>query len=277
LIEGLREHGYQLGRNLSVEFRSAQGQPERLPALAAELARLNVDVLVTPATPALAAAGATKSIPIVMVGTADPVATGLAASLARPGGNVTGLAHNSVEIAAKRLQLLQEAVPKVPKIAVLWNASLKSMALGYQQIEQAAPHVGVTVLSIRVTGSHEFDRAFDAIRRSQPGGLIVLFGPLRGDDLPRIVQFVTQARLPTMFELGQGVRGGGLMEFGPNLADFARRAGAYVDKLANGTKPGELPIEEPTTFELIINMRAAKSLGITIPQSLLLRADQVID
>jgi len=277
LVEGLRAHGYELGRNIVIESRSAQGNPERLPALAAELVRLKVDVLITPATlPTLAAREVTKTVPIVMFNTADPVATGIVASLGRPGGNVTGLSYNAAEISAKRVQLLQEAVAGLSRVAVLWNSTLKSMALGFQQIEVAAPSLGVTVQSVRVSSSDDFEQAFAAIGRGRPDGLIVLYGPLRGNDLPRIVEFVTQNKLPTVFELGQGVRGGGLMEFGPSSTDMARRVGAYVDKIANGTRPADLPVEEPTRFELIVNLKAARTMGLAIPQSLLLRADEVI-
>jgi putative ABC transport system substrate-binding protein len=184
---------------------------------------------------------------------------------------------NAAEISAKRVQLLQEAMPKLSRVAVLWNSSFKSMTLGFQQIERAAPTLRVTVQSIRVSSSADFDQAFAAIARDRPGGLVVLFGPLRGDDLPRIVEFVTRNRIPTVFELGQGVRGGGLMEFGPSSADLARHVGEYVDKIANGAKPADLPVQEPITFELVINLKAAKALGLTIPPLLLQRADHVIE
>jgi ABC-type uncharacterized transport system substrate-binding protein len=278
LLEGLREHGYELGRNVVVEFRSAAGIPERLPAVVTEAIALKPDMLVTYGTAAtLEARAQTQSIPIVMVGAGDPVSTGIVASLARPGGNVTGIASNSAEIAAKRVQLLRDAVPGLSRVAVLWNMTLKSMALGFQNIETAAPHLGVTIQSIRVASPDDFDQAFAAITASRPGGLIVLYGPLRGNDLPRIVDFVTRVRLPAVFELGQGVRGGGLMEFGPDFADAARGVGAYVDKIVNGTKAGELPVAEPTKFRVVINMKAAKALRLTIPQSLLLQADQVVE
>jgi putative ABC transport system substrate-binding protein len=278
LVDGLRAQGYEIGRNIKLEFRSAQGNPERLPELAAELVRLKVDILITWRTgPTLAAREATKTIPIVMVGADDPVAVGIVASLKRPGGNITGLSVNAAEISAKRVQLLQEAVPKLSRVAVLWNSTFKSMALGFQQIELAAPTRGVTVQSVRVSSSADFDQAFAAIGKERPGGLIVLFGPMRGNDLPRIVDFVTRTRLPAVFELDQGVKGGGLMEFGPHLADLARRVGAYIDKIANGTKPALLPVEEPTRFELVVNLKAARALGLAIPPSLLLRADRVIE
>ncbi len=278
LVDGLRASGFEIGRNVTIVFRSAQGNPERLPELAAELVRLKVDVPVTVGTRStLAAREATKTISIVMVGVGDPVAVGIVASLAHLGGNITGLSVNAAEISAKRVQLLQETVPKLSGVAVLWNSRFKSMALGFQQIEMAAPGREVTVQSVRVSSSDDFDSAFAAIGRERPGGLIVLFGPMRGNDLPRIVEFAARTRLPAVFELGRGVEVGGLMEFGPSLPDLARHVGAYVDKIANGARPGDLPVEEPTRFELIINFKAARTLELTIPPSLLLRADRVVE
>jgi len=278
VVESLRAQGYEIGRNVALEFRSAGGNPERLPALAAELVRLKIDMFVTIGTqPTLTAYRVAQSIPIIAVGITDPVETNLAQSLARPGGNMTGLAINAVDISAKRVQLLKEAVPKLSRVAVLWNSTFQAMSLQFQQVEIAAPTLGVTVLSIRVASSDDFDRAFEALRKSRPDGLIVLFGPMRGNDLPRIVDFVTHNRLPALFELGQGIRGGGLMEFGADFADLARQVGPYVDKIANGAKAADLPIAQPTKFELIINMKAAHAMGLTIPPSLLLRADKVIE
>jgi putative ABC transport system substrate-binding protein len=236
-----------------------------------------VDILLTLGGATLAAATVTKTVPIVMVGNNDVVEIGLIASLARPGGNVTGLAVNAAELAAKRVQLLRDAVPGLSRVAVLWNASLKGMALQFQNIEQASPQLGVILQSVRVTGSEEFDQAFAAIESSYAQGLVVLYGPMRGNDLPRIVEFVTQHRLPTIFEPERGVRAGGLMEFGPKLEPMSRRAAAYVDKIANGADPATLPVEEPTLFELVINLQAANQMGIQIPNSLLQLADRVIE
>jgi putative ABC transport system substrate-binding protein len=278
LVEGLKQLGYAPERDIVFKYKSAEGDPDVVLRLAEELVASGVDILVAPRSrPALVAAQVTKSVPIVMVGTPDPVDTGLIKSLARPGGNITGLSSNSAETSAKRVQLLREAVPGLSRVAVLWNASLKSMAIGFQNIEQASPKLGVTVQSVRLGGSAELDQGFAAIEAGHPGGLIVLFGPLRGDDLPRIVDFVVRNRLPSMFEQGQGVRGGGLMEFGPNLEPMFRRAAVYIDKIANGADPATLPVEEPTGFEFVINLKAAQSIGIEIPQSLLLRADRVIE
>jgi putative ABC transport system substrate-binding protein len=278
IVESLRAQGYEVGRNLVLEFRSGKGDAQRVPEAAAELVRLKVDAIITVGTEAmLAARDATRTIPTIMIGGTDPVGTGVVVSLSRPGGNITGMSTNAAEISAKRVQLLKEAVPKLSRVAVLWNSSSRSMTLQFQQIEIASPSLGVIVQSIRVSGSDDLDKAFAAIAESHPGGLIVLFGPLRGNDLPRIVEFVTSNRLPTVFELGQGVRGGGLMEFGPSFAELARHVGTYVDKIANGANPGDLPVQEPTEFELIINIKAARTMGLTIPPSLLLRADQVIE
>ena len=278
LAGSLRVHGYEIGRNVILEFRSAAGNFERFPALAADLARLKVDLLITlGSSPALAAREATKTIPIIAVAVDDPVDIGLAASLARPGGNLTGPALNSAELSAKRVELLKQAVPNLSRIAVLWNSTIRSMTLQFQRVETVAPNLGVTVESIRVSSSNDFEQAFAAIAKGRCQGLIVLFGPMRGNDLPRIVEYVSRNRLPAVFELGRGVDGGGLMEFGPDIAELARRVGAYVDKIANGARPADLPIEEPTEFQLIINLKAARTMGLTIPSSLLLRADRVIE
>ena len=278
LFEGLRELGYTPGQNIVFEFRSAQGVAGTLPKLADELVALKPDLLLITGTEAvLTAAKITKTLPIVMVGTTDVVETGLVQSLAQPGGNITGLAINAAEIAAKRVQLLKEAVPRLSKVAVLWNGSVQSMTLGFQNIEKASPQLGVTIQSVRVTSADDFDKAFAAIEAGHPDGLVVLYGPLRGNDLPRIVEFVTQHKLPTIFEPGQGVRGGGLMEFGALSSQMARRAAFYVDKIANGAKPADLPVEEPSQFFLVISMQAAKNMGFEVPQSLLLRADRVIE
>jgi ABC-type uncharacterized transport system substrate-binding protein len=227
-IDGLRELGYTPGREVIFEYRSAQGKAEGLPQLAEELVRSRVDILLTLNTSlTLAAAKVTKTVPIVMVGVTDVVDTGLVASLARPGANITGLAVNAAEIAAKRVQLLQDAVPRLSRVAVLWNTSLPGMALAFQNIDKASPQLGVTIQSVRVGGSDEFDQAFAAIESSHPEGLVVLYGPMRGNDRPRIVEFVTRHQIPTMFQPGQGVSGGGLMEFGPKVEPMFRRAAAY--------------------------------------------------
>ena len=276
-VNGLRELGYTPGRDIVFEYKNPHGNGEALPQLAEELVRSGVDILLTLQGSTLAAARVTKTVPIVMVGVTDVVEIGLVASLARPGGNVTGLAINAAEIAAKRVQLLRDAVPNLSRVAVLWNANIKGMALQFHNIEQASPQLGLILQSVRVTGSEDFEQAFAAIESSHPEGLVVLYGPMRGNDLPRVVEFVTQHGLPTIFELERGVRAGGLMEFGPKLEPMSRRAAAYIDKIANGAKPADLPVEEPNQIDLVINLKAAKSMGFEVPHSLLMRADRVIE
>jgi putative tryptophan/tyrosine transport system substrate-binding protein len=280
-IAGLRELGYSPGRDILFESKNASNA-EALPQHAEELVRSRVDILLTvTVSPTLAAAKVTKTVPIVMVGATDVVETGLIASLARPGGNVTGLAIDAAEIAAKRVQLLRDAVPGLSRIAILWNAKVPGMVLQFQSIEQASPQLGVVLQSVRVTGSDDLDQAFAAIESGHPEGLVVLYGPMRGNDRPRIMEFVTTHQIPTMFQTaplsGQGTSGGGFMEFGPNFGSMFRRAAAYVDKIVNGADPATLPVEEPTAFELTINLEAAKQIGIQIPNSLLLQADRVIE
>jgi putative tryptophan/tyrosine transport system substrate-binding protein len=278
LMDGLRAHGYAVGRNLVLEYRSAGDDPGRLARLADELVQAKVDILIPiGSNPALAVMQATKTVPIVMTGLADPVGSGVIASLARPGGNITGIAFNAAEITAKRVQLLKEVVPNLSRVGVLWNSSLKTMALQFQQVEMAAPILGVTVLSVRVSGSAELDRAFAALEQNRPDGLVVLFGPMRGNDLPRIVDFVNRNKLPSIFEIDRGVEAGGLMEFGSNRAEQARDTVPYIDKIANGAKPADLPVEEPTKLKLIINTKTAKALGLAIPPAILARADEVIE
>ena len=276
LVEGLQTYGLEIGRNLVLEYRSTGGQPAKLDDIAAELVRLNVDAIVSIASAPMAALQrATKSIPIVMVGVSDPLESGLIASLARPGGNITGLANNASELSAKRVQLLKDTVPGLSTAAVLWNSSLKSMEIQFQKVVLAAPIIGVKILSIRIAGSDNFDQAFEEIRKARPGGMIVLFGPLRGNDLPRIVDFVRSNRIPTIFEGTQGVRGGGLMEFSANFEEMARRAGYYLDKIVNGASPADLPVQEPTEFHITVNLKAAREMGLNIPASVLTRADLV--
>jgi putative ABC transport system substrate-binding protein len=278
IVEGLQQHGWTVGRNAVIEYRSSAGKPDRLPAAAVELVALKPDVILSIATgSAIALRDATNVIPVVMVGTGDPVVMGIIESLSRPGHNVTGLAVNAGDLAAKRVQLLKEAVPGLSKVAVLWNSSIKSMTHGFQQIEIAAPSLGVTLLSVRASGPHEFDQSFAAIAQGRPQGLVVLFGPITGTDLPRIVEFITKAKLPTIFEALTGVESGGLMALGVDFADLARRACTYVDKIARGAKASELPVEEPNKFDLVINLRTAKTLGLTMPPTLLLRADRIIE
>lgn len=277
--DGLRELGYVEGKNLQLEVRWGEGKLERLPALAAELVRLKVDVIVAASSPAVVAARqATRTIPIVMPTSSDPVGDGLVASLAHPGGNITGLSLMAPELGEKRLQLLKEMFPKVSHaMAVLWNPAYVGMRARFEQAQAAAPAVGLTVRSMEVRDSRELDVAFEAIIREHSEALIILVDPFTRGQRSRIVEFAAEQRLPAIYETRDFVDVGGLMSYGPNFADQFRRAATYVDKILRGAKPADLPIEQPTNFELVINMRAAKALGIKIPESILLRADKAIE
>ncbi len=279
LRQGLRELGYVEGKNLHLEIRWGEGKLERLPALAAELVRLNVDVIVAMTSPSiLAAKQATRTIPIVMPLSSDPVGDGLVASLARPGGNITGLSMMAPELGAKRLQILKEVVPKlIQPIAVVWNPDYAGMVARFRQTERAAPAVGMGVRSVEVRDSGELERALENMGRERPDALVLLADPLTMSQRLRIVEFAAEARLPAIYEQSQFVEVGGLMSYGPNVSELIRRAATYVDKILKGAKPADLPIERPTKFELVINLKSAKALGITIPQSVLVQADRVIE
>ena len=276
--QGLRDLGYVEGQNIVIEYRWAEGRAERLPDLAVELVNLKVDVIVAGGTPApLAAKHATRTIPIVMGGAGDPVGTGLVASLARPGGNVTGLSTLTPELGRKRLQLLKEVVPGVSRVAVLWNAANPYAVLNMRETEAAARTLGVQVQSLEVRGPDDFESALPAAIRGRAGALIVVDDPLTLTYRVRIVDFAARNRLPAMYGFREYAEAGGLMAFGASLADLGRRAATYVDKILKGAKPADLPVEQPTKFELVINLKTAKALGLTIPQSVLLRADQIIE
>jgi putative tryptophan/tyrosine transport system substrate-binding protein len=277
--DALRELGYVEGKNLQLEVRWGEGKLDRLPALAAELVQLKVDVIVAASSPAvLAASQATRTIPIVMPTSSDPVGDGLVASLARPGGNITGLSQMAPELGEKRIQLLKEMFPKVSHaMAVLWNPDYVGMRARFEQARVAAPAVGLTVRSVEVRDARELDVAFEAIIREHPEALLLLVDPLTLSQRARIVEFAAEQRLPAIYETRDFVDVGGLISYGPNVPDLFRRAATYVDKILRGAKPADLPIEQPTKFELVINMRAAKALGIKFPESILLRADNVIE
>ena len=276
--DGLRELGYVEGKNLQLEVRWGEGRLERMQALAAELVQTKVDVIVAASSPSvIAARQATGTIPIVMPFSSDPVGDGLVASLARPGGNITGLSIMAPELGEKRIQLLKEMFPKVSReMDVLWNPAYVGMRARFEQAKVAAPAVGLTVRSLEVRDSRELDAAFEAILREHPDALLLLVDPFTRSQRSRIVEFVTEQRLPTIYESSEFVESGGLISYGPNMPNQFRRAAIYVDKILRGAKPADLPIEQPTTFELAINMKAAKALGIKIPDSILLRADKVI-
>ncbi len=273
---GLRDLGYIEGQNIAIESRSAEGKYDRLPGLAAELVRLQVDVIVAVGAAAPAAKQATTTTPIVMVGAGAAVEAGLVASLARPGGNITGLTQMLPELTAKRLELLKEAVPKVSRVAVLWNSANPVKALDWREIQVAARALGVTLQSVEVQEPDEFDRALAAIPRGHPDALITLDDSLTFLHRTRIVNVAAKSRLPAMYGLTAFAEAGGLMAYGPNVPDLFRRAATFVDKILKGAKPADLPVEQPTRFELVVNLKTAKALGLTIPQSVLIRADQVI-
>jgi putative ABC transport system substrate-binding protein len=275
--EGLRELGYVEGRNILIEYRWAEGKYERFPALIAELMALKVDVIVTAGTPAsLAVKKTAPSIPLVMVAVGDPVGTGLAASLARPGGNSTGLTSMSPDLEGKRLELLREVVPKVSHIAVLWNSASPSQVIQEKEVQAAARVLRMKVLSLGVRTPEDIENAFAAIVRERPGALLVLADRLFLHHRARIMDFAAKHRLPGVHAYRELVEAGGLMSYGPSYAGMHRRAAYFVDRILKGAKPADLPVEQPATFELVINMKAAKALGLTIPQSVLLRATELI-
>jgi putative ABC transport system substrate-binding protein len=275
--QGLRDLGYVEGRNIAIEYRWARGRVERFPDLAVELVGLKVDVIVASSSPAaLAAKNATRTIPIVFANAADPVDSGLVAGIARPGGNVTGLSLLAPEIVARQMQLLKEAVPKASRVAVLSNPGNSYTALLVKETEAAARSLGVRVQLLAVRGADAFDSAFSAVTKERPGALFVLFDPLFFAHQTRIAEFANKNRLPAMYPHREQAETGGLMAYGPDLRDNFRRAATYVDKILKGAKPADLPVEQPTKFELVINLKTAKALGLTIPPSLLQRADEVI-
>jgi putative ABC transport system substrate-binding protein len=275
--EGLRDLGYVEGRNILIEYRWAEGKYERFPALIAEMIALKVDVIVTAGTPAtLAVKKAAPSVPLVMVAVGDPIGVGLVASLARPGGNSTGLTSIAPELEGKRLELLREVVPRLSHIAVLWNPDNSFHVGSLKEVRAAAQVLGIKVQVLGVRVSEEFPAAFAAILRERPGALLVLADRLFLHNRARIVDFEARHRLPGVYAYRELVEAGGLMSFGPSYAGMHRRAAYYVDKILKGSKPADLPVEQPTTFELMINLKTAKALGLTIPPSVLQRADHII-
>ena len=275
--QGLQKLGYSAGKNILIEQRYAAGKFDRLPDLAAELVGLKVDVLVTTGTPAAhAAKNATSTIPIVIGNAGDPVGTGLVASLARPGGNVTGLSVLNTELSGKRLELLKEVVPTASRVAVLLNPANSINPLQLKEIQSAAPALGVTLHSLEVTGTDDIDRAFTAMKKERTGGLIVLGDPLLETHRTRIAELAVKSQLPAIYSLAPYVEAGGLMSYGTNFDDLYRRAATYVDKILKGSKPADLPVEQPTKFEFIVNLKTAKQIGLTIPPNVLARADRVI-
>ena len=279
LRQSLREHGWVEGQNVTFEHRWARGKPDVLPELAADLVRIEVDVILVGAGPAaLAAKKATSTIPIVFMAVSDPVAAGLVASLARPSGNVTGVSFSAgPEVAGKALQLLREAAPHVSRVAVLSNPDNPSHPLLLKEAEVAARALGVGLRGFEARAADALDGAFSAMSRDRTGALFVQADGVFYAHRTRIADLAARHRLPAIYGPKEHVEAGGLMAYGPNLADNYRRGGIYVGKILGGAKPGNLPVEQPMKFELVINMKTAKALGLTIPPSLLLRADQVIE
>jgi len=277
LREGLQELGYADGASINYVGRWADMKNELLPGLAAELVGLKVDLIVVfGGQAAEAAKAATSTIPIVVVNAGDPVGTGLVASLARPGGNVSGISDQATELSAKRLELLKEAMPNASNIAVLWNAGDRAMTLRYREIEKASQVLGVTIRPLGVREPDDFDVAFSAMTRERPDALFLVTDALTNLNRRRILDFAAAHRIPAMYEFGSLVREGGLISYGPDLGESYRRAAVYVDRILKGAKPGELPVEQPRRYYLFVNVSTAKALGLTIPQSVLLRADEVI-
>ena len=276
-LEGMRTLGYVEGQHLVMEYRGAEGQYERLPALAAELARLPVDVLLAVITPAaLALKNATTTIPIVMVSVGDPVGSGLVASLARPGGNVTGLTSLSPDLVGKQLEFLKDVLPTVSRVAILWNPANPAHALMVREADVAAQALGVQLHRVEARGPEAFDSAFAAMTSAHAGALLVLGDSIFLQHRRRLAELATTSHLPTMHQVRALVEGGGLMSYAASAPDLQRRAATYVDKILKGAKPGDLPVERPMKFELVINLKTAKALGITFPPSLLFQADEVI-
>jgi putative ABC transport system substrate-binding protein len=279
--QGLRDLGYVEGRNVVIEYRDAGGKVERLPALAAELVALKVDVIVTGGgTPtALAAKEATRTLPIVFASAGDPVTSGLVTSLARPGGNVTGSSNFAPELVGKCLEQLKQAVPEVSRVAVLWQPGAASERVDKDMLKAAdvaARALGVRLRFVEARGRADIDRAFSDITRARAGALTVWTGAMFFSERKRLVDLAAKNRLPAVYPQREFVDAGGLMAYGTDLADLFRRAATYVDKILKGAKPADLPVEQPTKFELVINLKTAKALGLTIPPSLLARADEVV-
>ena len=277
-MQALRERGYVEGQNMTLEFRHAEGKVDRLPALADELVQQRVDVFVTEGNAAaLAAKRATQSIPIVMAAAGDPIKSGIVASLAQPGGNVTGTTLIHPDLSAKRLQLLKEAAPGITRVAVIWNPSNPTSADLLRETESAAHAVGVQVQAFGARAPAEIDGALRAVAAARAQALITVGDGMLWSQRARIVDFAIQQRLPAMFPDREFAEVGGLMVYGPNAADIVRRAAALVDRVLKGAKPADLPIEQPTQMDLLLNLKTAKALGLAMPQSLRVRADEVIE
>jgi putative ABC transport system substrate-binding protein len=276
--EGMRELGYEEGRNVVIEYRWAEGNYARLPALVGELLAAKVDVIVTAGTPAaLAVKGVTSSTPCVMVAVGDPVGTKLIASLARPGGNLTGLSSVAPDLEGKRLELLRDILPNLSHVAVFLNSSNLFHETGVRQAREAAQSLRIKLQFLDVRKAEELDGAFAAITKEQPEAVLIFADRVFLHNRTRIIDFIAKSRLPSVNAYRELVEAGGLMSFGPSYGDMHRRAAQYVHKILKGAKPADLPVEQPVKFELFVNVKAAKALGITVPPTLLARADEVIE
>ena len=276
--EGLRELGYVEGRNLVIEFRSAQGQLDRIPEIMAELIRLRVDVIVTIGDSVVTAAKqATTTIPIVMAGAGDPVGRGFAASLARPGGNITGVSNLAVTLTGKWLEIAKDVVPRLARVAILRNGGNATHALFWAEAEAAALTMGLSVSSVEVRSAEDLEHAFASMAQERVGAVVILADPMLGANRSRLAELSATHRLASIAPFRENAEAGGLIAYGSSLRANFRRTAVYVDRILKGAKPGELPIEQPTTFDLVVNMKTAKALGLTLPPSLRARADSVIE
>jgi putative ABC transport system substrate-binding protein len=275
--QGLRELGYVEGKNIVIEWRYAEGKADRLPSLAAELVRLKVDLIVSVAPlPTRSAKAATSTIPIVMAQDTDPVGNGFVASLARPGGNITGLSTLSPELSGKRLELLKEIVPRLSRVAVIGNSTNPGNTQSLREVELAAAAFGVQLQPLDVLDPRDIETAFRTATKGHADSVLALGGAVLFSQRKQLIDLAVKSRLPTIYARPEFVEDGGLMTYGPSLSDLHRRAATYVDKILKGAKPAELPVEQPKKFELIINLKAAKQIGLTIPPNVLVRADKVI-
>ena len=275
--EGLRSLGWIEGQNLTIEYRWGEGRPDRLPELAAELVRLNVNVILTATEPAIRAAKqATSTIPIVMAAAGDPVATGLVVSLSRPGGNVTGLTNQGRDLEGKRLELVKEVLPRVTRVALIWDPANRTLVVRLRETQTAAQRLGLQLVALEARDPAGLKGAFDRAVKAGAGA-VILTAPIASIHRNTLKELITQYRLPVIHDAREWMEAGGLMAYGASNADLFRRAATYVDKILKGAKPADLPIEQPIRFELVVNLKTAKALGLTIPQSILHRADQVIE
>jgi putative ABC transport system substrate-binding protein len=278
LRQGMRDHGYLLGQNVVLEFRSADGKLDRLPGLMAEMIQAGMDVIVVSGTEATQAAQkATRTVPIVMSNTGDPVGAGVVASLARPGGNITGLSLFATELSAKRLELLKEILPGLARVGVLWNPNNASVSLKFKETAAAARVLGLQLQSLEARQAGDLEGQFQAAARARADALVTADDQFLSSQRTVIADLAVRHRLPVMSEFREFAEAGGLCSYGPSLNDLARRAATYVDRILKGARPEDLPVEQPTKFELFVNLRTARALGLTVPPSVLLRADKVIE